>query len=162
MSVIRFAPEEVLALTEFLQEKVVILPELYLFILENKNFTQKSHLMGLAKDNEKIQTFIYWMMDSLYASNLFAYAIQYRENITAEEYHLPNDIKPKKMGDQETVDALGSFDYNLADNGGNRYVEPSYYDIYCVLVNYFKQNQGWKKIKPAGISMRNMRDFDKL
>lgn len=140
MSVIRFTPEEILAITTFLQTQCEVNPEIYSIITQSRAYKAKSrHMDGIEKEN--VKTLIYWMMGSLYASNLFAYVMQYKEIAKPEEFYIPNNVKAPVRPAGELIEYLKSFDYNLADNNGNHYVEPLYYELYVALVEHCNERQ---------------------
>ena len=86
-------------------------------------------------EKKAVDSLIEWMFDHLHKANLFAYVSQYGEAIEKGELDGEYPDKNKSYGSTVLVGQLKSLNYNLADNAGNMFVEPLYYDLLETIIN---------------------------
>lgn len=129
MSVITFTTQEIANLTTSLSKKVHNgMDGINHTVLYSEAYLRKMRHEG-GNENENIKALIGWMFDHLYRANTFAAISQYgSDGIVKFDGEYPDDAKI--YSDKDLISKLRSLDYNLADNAGNMFVEPIYYDLF--------------------------------
>jgi hypothetical protein len=137
MSVLTLSKQEVVNVAEALKRRTGLNHgSLKYTILYSEAYIRK---MRHEKDEDKaVNDLIDWMLDHLHKANIFAAVSQYGFK-EAEQLQGEYPERSAAYNDKKLVDELRSLDYNLADNAGNRFVEPVYYDLFeAILTNLYR------------------------
>lgn len=131
MSVIRYNQQDFANVAYMLNEYAKRNESMRSRVRNSQAFMQRTWMLKSKSEAEQIEAVLDWMVDHLNKANSFAFCSQYGDSPDLSgEYPDPNVSFDLVKLERK----LRSIDYNLADNCGNTFVSPYYYELFQSII----------------------------